>query len=149
VALTSLSLPSVRSLLEFWIYVHDSRLHFGAVLQSYSISSILVFTYSSRVCTLQVLYSLTIHLVSPCQTRCLSTSPSCSRLFNRVCLIVFVASLPVADSGQRSICSSLVHDAAQVCHNALARHCYHTSYIQLVNEHGTTVRLGTYAQPPV
>jgi hypothetical protein len=70
-------------MLEFWIYVHNSRLHFGAVLQSYSISSILVFTYSSRVCTLQVLYSLTIHLVSPCQTRCLSTSPSCSRLFNR------------------------------------------------------------------
>jgi hypothetical protein len=42
--------------LEFGIYVHNSRLHFGAVLQSYSISSILVFTYSSRVCTLQVLY---------------------------------------------------------------------------------------------
>jgi hypothetical protein len=68
--------------LEFWIYVHNSRLHFGAVLQSYSITSTLVSTYSSRVCTLQVLYSLTIHLVSPCQTRCLSTSPSCLRLFN-------------------------------------------------------------------
>jgi hypothetical protein len=43
-------------LLEFWIYVHNSRLHFGAVLQSYSIISILVSTYSSHVCTLQVLY---------------------------------------------------------------------------------------------
>jgi hypothetical protein len=70
-------------MLEFWIYIHNSRLHFRAVLQSYSISSILVFTYSSRVCTLQVLYSPTIYLVSLCQTRCLSTSPSCSQLFNR------------------------------------------------------------------
>jgi hypothetical protein len=69
-------------LLEFWIYVHNSRLHFGAVLKSYSISSLLVSTYSSRVCTLQVLYPLTIHLVSPFQTRCLSTSPGCSRIFN-------------------------------------------------------------------
>jgi hypothetical protein len=43
-------------LLEFWIYVHNSRLHFGAILQFYGISSTLVFTYSSRVCTLQVLY---------------------------------------------------------------------------------------------
>jgi hypothetical protein len=76
--------PSYLDMLEFCIYVHNLRLHFGAVLQFYSITSILVSTYSSRVCTLQVLYSLTIHLVSLCQTRYLSTSPSCSRLFNRI-----------------------------------------------------------------
>jgi hypothetical protein len=72
----------MTGLLEFWIYVHSSRLHFGVVLQSYSISGILISTCFLRIYTLQVLYSLTIHLVSPCQTYCLSTPLSYSRIYS-------------------------------------------------------------------
>jgi hypothetical protein len=76
----------VHYLLKFWIYIYSFRFHFGAVLQLYSISSILVSMYSSCICTLQMLYSL-YTLFSLYKTCSLSTSPSCSPVFNTICRI--------------------------------------------------------------
>jgi hypothetical protein len=91
---TSFQFNNLLRVLEFWIYIHNSRLHFGAILQSYSISSILMSTYSSRVCTLQVLYSLAIHLVFPVPNPLSEHVPELLTIIqHRVCLVLILLSL--------------------------------------------------------